>query len=204
MSTTHRSPPPPPVAIRRGTVRRKTDRSASSLCRSAMRFVAMSIQPSLRVSPQDKGGSPMQAKGGAVSQPRGDTTIQELLEGAGLTDVRVDPAFAHDFGRILRVVVDRPDGITGSAQGLQVGNRCWDHDLQAYREQPDQMLRERRRRASQSARQTQPRISAACRRVRGGVEGRAGSPTRHARRPENGIRQDARRVRSRSIADAFR
>jgi type VI secretion system FHA domain protein len=32
-------------------------------------------------------------------------TLQEMLEGAGLAGVRVDPALARDFGRILRVVV---------------------------------------------------------------------------------------------------
>jgi type VI secretion system FHA domain protein len=48
---------------------------------------------------------PMPPRGGAVSPPRNDMTMQEVLAGAGLTDVRVDPDLARDFGQILRVVV---------------------------------------------------------------------------------------------------
>ncbi len=55
--------------------------------------------------PRDSVGSPTPAKGGAVSPPRSDMTIQEVLAGAGLTDVHVNPDVARDFGRILRVVV---------------------------------------------------------------------------------------------------
>jgi type VI secretion system FHA domain protein len=55
--------------------------------------------------PRDSGGGPTPAKGGAVSPPRSDMTIQEVLAGAGLTDVHVNPDLARDFGRILRVVV---------------------------------------------------------------------------------------------------
>jgi type VI secretion system FHA domain protein len=88
---------------RNSSSQNRSNQQVRSQVGDAARSHAASAKPV--TVPQDKGGSPMQAKGGAVSQPRSDTTIQELLEGAGLTDVRVDPAFAHDFGRILRVVV---------------------------------------------------------------------------------------------------
>lgn len=44
-------------------------------------------------------------RGGEASPSRNDMTIQEVLAGAGLTNVRVDPDLARDFGKILRVVV---------------------------------------------------------------------------------------------------
>jgi type VI secretion system FHA domain protein len=50
-------------------------------------------------------GSPMPPRSGESSPPRNDMTIQEVLAGAGLTDVRVDPDLARDFGQILRIVV---------------------------------------------------------------------------------------------------
>jgi type VI secretion system FHA domain protein len=58
------------------------------------------------VAPRGGGGSPMPPRGGEVSPPRNDMTMQEVLAGAGLTDVRVDPDLARDFGQILRVVVE--------------------------------------------------------------------------------------------------
>jgi type VI secretion system FHA domain protein len=50
-------------------------------------------------------GSPMPPRGGEASPPRNDMTIQEVLAGAGLTDVRVDPDLARAFGQIVRVIV---------------------------------------------------------------------------------------------------
>jgi type VI secretion system FHA domain protein len=56
-------------------------------------------------APRGGDRSPMPPKGREVSQPRHDMTMQEVLAGAGLPDVRVDPDLARDFGQILRVVV---------------------------------------------------------------------------------------------------
>jgi type VI secretion system FHA domain protein len=97
------SPPSTGQSPRSSSPQNRSVQPAGSQVDDAGRSHAASAKPV--PVPQDRGGSPMQAKGEAVSQPRSDTTIQDLLEGAGLTNVHVDPAFAHDFGRILRAVV---------------------------------------------------------------------------------------------------